>query len=347
MAPTKKKKKKRNPNTTPNKKNGNNTAVWVAVGVIALCAALIIGIGIVRSKKAQATPAASAASSPADVSDSLVIEQGDPEVAQAIAEDNETLEDAMSGFTDVIHGVHNGNWEGEGQSDESESVPHYWTGIGNWGGWSGNSNEAGPTPTPRPVIETLIELPPIPEISFPYTIPGTGLTIEQVSPYSGYYLEDGSSDAISNVSTIVLKNDGGDLSFAGIGISQGERNLAFSGSNIPANSTVIIQEQNRAAYMDGLFYSATATTTAGGRSSSSAISVTDNGDNTFTVSNVSGESISSAVISYKSYLPEEDVYVGGITYTVNLDGLDPDASIVVNSSHYVSGYSVIISTQTN
>ena len=290
-----------------------------------------------------------------EIQDSLVIQNGDEVAAEAIAEDTQKHEDAVGGFSEIAHdsnivsselevvspdedggsGTGSG-WIGESSSEEGE------TGNGNWG--------IGYVPSPtRPPAQpaVVLDAPEIPTISFPYTIPETALTILQVSPYSGYYLEDGSGDEIGNVATIVLKNDGGDLAFAGIGIAQGDRHLAFSGSNIPAGATVIMQEQNRAPYAEDLYYSATGTTTAGGLAASAAINITDNGNNTFTVTNTSGELIGSVVISYKSYLPEEDVYVGGITYTVNLQGLEADSSVTVNSSHYVSGYSVILSAQTN
>ena len=310
---------------------------------------LAVGIYLIRSWKAADT-----SSLPAEIRDSLVIQNGDEAAAQAIAEDTQKHEDAVGGFSEIAH---DGNavsselqatnppvegdsstgtgWSGDSSSAEGE------TGNGNWGiGYVPPSSKPAP-----PVV--VAEAPEIPTISFPYTIPETALTILQVSPYSGYYLEDGSGDEISNVMTIVLKNDGGDMAFVGIGLAQGDRNLAFSGSNIPAGATVIIQEQRRAAYMDGPFYSATGTTTAGGFSVNPSLSITDNGNNTFSVTNLSDERIESAVISYKSYLPEEDVYVGGITYTVNLKELEPGSSMTVYSSHYVSGYSVILSAQSN
>ena len=345
MAASNKKKKKRNVNNAGKPAPKKTNSGWIIGGIVALCALLVIGFFVIRSRKA----ANADDSSQAQLEDSLVIDNGG-EAAAAIAEDSERLEDAMEGFTQIINGENNSGWEAGGDTSGEEGSEGGggsagWTGEGgNSGGGYGGGGDFGPIVTAPPMPTPTFQPLPVESLSFPYTIPGTGLTIEQVSPYSGYFLEDGSGDAVSNVMTIVLKNSGGDLSFAGIGITHNDRNLAFIGSNIPAGSTVIIQEQNRAPYYDGYYYSATANTTdsAGFSRSSEAISITDNGDNTFTVTNNSGESISSAVISYKSYLPEDDVYVGGITYTVKLDGLDPDTSIVVNSSHYVSGYSVIM-----
>ena len=188
----------------------------------------------------------------------------------------------------------------------------------------------------------------IPTISFPYSISDTGLVVEQISPYSGYYLEDASDDEISNVAAIVLTNNGGDLDFVGIGIAQGDRSLAFSASQVPAGATVIIQEQSRAAYEDGNYYSCTATTTEsdGFQASTDTIRVEDNGDNSFLVANIGEETVPEVRVFFKNYLPEEDVYVGGITYNVTVTDLEPGMATIVTPGHYDSNYSIIMDIQT-
>lgn len=190
-------------------------------------------------------------------------------------------------------------------------------------------------------IET-ISPPTISTISFPYEIAGTGLIIQQVSSYSGYFIEDASDREVSGIAAIVLTNNGGDLSFVGIGISQGERSLAFTGSQIPAHSTVIIQEQSAAAYSaSDPYYSATATTQpAEFNMSEDLISVKDNSNGTFSVINLSDETFAEVKVYFKYYLPEEDVYVGGITYTVTLENVEPESEVEVTSSHYDVNYSI-------
>lgn len=184
----------------------------------------------------------------------------------------------------------------------------------------------------------------IPTISFPYAIAGTDLVVEQISPYSGYFIEDGSDEDVSNIAAIVLTNNGGDLDFVGIGIAQGSRSLAFSASQIPAGSSVIIQEQNRAAYADGDFYSCTATTTesSGFDLMADSVRIEDNKDDTFTIANITDETIPEVTVYFKNYLPDENVYVGGVTYHVTLTDIEPETGVVVTSSHYATGYSDIV-----
>jgi len=219
--------------------------------------------------------------------------------------------------------------------------------------FGGFGNDSTPRPTTSATSGPWVAPPPTPEpiptISFPYTIPGTNLVVQQISPYSGYFLEDGSDRSVSNVAAIVLTNNGAEnLAFAGIGIAQGEKSYAFSGSQIPAGATVILQEQNAAALTGGDFHSCTASTTAAAASDKAAgrVQVTDNGDNTFDVANITGETIPEIKVYFKNYLPGEDVYVGGITYSVTLANVEPGTAATVNSDHYASEYSVVVDVTT-
>ena len=72
------------------------------------------------------------------------------------------------------------------------------------------------------------------------------------------------------------------------------------------------------------------------------VSVKDNGNNGITVSNLSGKKLSNVKVFFKNYLPEEKVYVGGITYTITLKDLEPGTSMNVSASHYDSRYSKVV-----
>ena len=185
----------------------------------------------------------------------------------------------------------------------------------------------------------------IPTISFPYSIEGTGIVVEQLGSYDGYFIEDGSDKEVSNIAAIVLKNNGGNLRFVGIGISQGTRSLVFSGSMIPAGATVILQEQNGAAYSSSdPYYSATATTelTDSFGMSEDLVTVKDNAKDGLTVTNISGKTLPVVKIYYKNYLPEENAYVGGITYCITLNDIEPETSTDVSASHYDSKYGKVM-----
>ena len=141
-----------------------------------------------------------------------------------------------------------------------------------------------------------------------------------------------------------LSIGGGDLDFAGIGISQGDRSLAFSASQIPAGATVIIQEQNRAVYGTDYYYSFTATVTesSGFDIKKGTLVIEKHNDGTFDVANVSEKTIPEIKVYFKNYIPDEGVYVGGITYSVTLTDVEPQTAVTVTSSHFDAEYSQIV-----
>ena len=227
--------------------------------------------------------------------------------------------------------------EAETEEDRKAEDTEEGEGSGNLIGYTEGLYDGNPPvrPSGGAAPAQTVPAPSIPTISFPYTIPGTSLVIRQISSYSGYFIEDASDREVSGIAAIVLTNNGGDLDFAGIGISQGERNLAFSGSQIPAGATVIIQEQTGAAFSNDPYYSATATVTPAVLDRAEEyVKTEDNGDGTFFVINISEKTLPEVKVFFKNYLPEEDVYVGGITYSITLNDLEPDTAVEVTASHY-------------
>lgn len=204
--------------------------------------------------------------------------------------------------------------DGEGGNGEY----HY---FGPDSGYSGGNSSGGSGGNGN-----IITPPALPAISFPYTVSGTDIVVEQISSYNGYYIEDGQDQAVSNVAAIVVTNKGSDLEFLGIGIAQVGISLTFSGSQIPSGATVIILEQNKAAYNGAACYSCTATVNRIEKFSmeEGRIKIEQEVDGTFTVYNISEETLPSVRVQFKKYLPGEDIYVGGITYTVTIPDLEPD-----------------------
>ena len=257
--------------------------------------------------------------------------------ADPAADGNETAADGNNSSGGVDHGEAMNDPDDIDAVDDSDGSGGL---IGYTEGLPG-SNTSGRKGGSAEVV--TIAPPDIPTISFPYLIPGTDIVIQQISPYSGYFIEDGSDNEVNGIAAIVLTNKGGDLDFIGIGISQGARSLAFSGSQIPAGATVILQEQTGAAFSNDPYYSATATATPGAfGKAEDLIAIEDNGNGTFSVINISEETLSEVKVFFKNYLPEEDVYVGGITYSITLDEIEPEMAVEVTASHYDPKYTVFV-----
>jgi len=305
----------------------------VAIIAVIIAVAILIGVGATHTPGKNGGTTAENGS--AKNSEAVSTEDEDPDVQGT--KDPQKEEDTSAGDKKEDQGSgasDQGGPSGTGTTDGSPS--------------SGDPQpESGEKPSSSGSKESGGSTSDLPTISFPYAIAGTDLVVERVSSYDGYYVEDGSDKKVKNIAAIVLTNKGGDLEFAGIGISQGTRSLGFSASQIPAGATVIIQEQNKASYSSDPYYSATATTRPADKfeMSEKLVTVKDNGNNGLTVTNISDKKLSEVKVFFKSYLPDEKVYVGGITYTITLNDLEKGTSTDVSASHYESKHSVVVEVQ--
>lgn len=300
-------------------KKKRKRAIIVAVIAVVVCAVLVIGlvapIGLNAPKKGTTADS------------SVTAEETDGSI-------NETPEN-VSGEAEGSVAPESENSNGSGFFGSIGSI------FGNLTSGSDSKKISGhPAKPPKSVSGQTL-----PEITFPYTVEGSDIVVEQISPYNGYFIEDGQDEDISNVAAIVLTNKGDDADFVGIGISQGDRSLAFSASQIPAGASVIVLEQNKASYAgDDPYYSCTAnvTRTDDFNLNEDRIEIKEDDNGGFQVSNISDESIPQVKILFKNYIPDEDIYVGGITYTVTLSDLEPGMGTSVALSHYDPQYSKFI-----
>lgn len=204
--------------------------------------------------------------------------------------------------------------------------------------------------TPASQQTELVQPEPTPSvITLPYTIPNTSLVVRNVSGYDGVYLEDGSDSDITGVAAMVVENTGSTgVEYADIRLTQGGTVLEFKVSALPAGSMAVVQEASRQSPASGDYTVCTAdvaTLDSFGMSEGS-VQVTDNGDNSLTVTNISGADIPCVRIFYKYYMSDENAYVGGIAYTAKLDNLTAGQSVTVNPTHYASNGSKVVMVRT-
>ncbi len=182
--------------------------------------------------------------------------------------------------------------------------------------------------------------PPKNVLSLPYTIPGTTLTVQRVADYDGTYLEDGSESAVTDVAMILLANTGDKaVEYARVTLTYEDRVLTFEVSVLKAGARILVQEAQKQSCSSGDLLQCSADVALLDKldMAEQKIRIEDNGDNTLTVTNLTDQKIASVRIFYKYYMPEENAYVGGIAFTARISDLNPNASMTINPSHYVSG----------
>ena len=179
---------------------------------------------------------------------------------------------------------------------------------------------------------------------FPCQIPGHDLVIERLAPYSGLYVEDGSNEELSDVAMLLIRNTGSQpVEYTQIVITYPSQTLQFYLSALPGGESAVVQERSRLPLPQEKPTNASALVVERTEMAiAPEISVTDNGDNTLTVTNLTDKDIPTVRIFYKYYMEEENLFVGGIAFTVKLNRLGANKSLVVQPAHYTSQNSKIV-----
>lgn len=152
---------------------------------------------------------------------------------------------------------------------------------------------------------------------------GSGMKIKEVGKYTGVFMEDGSDEVVSGVLMITVKNEGEEtIQYAEISLSVGEKEAKFSLSTLTPGSTVLLLEQNRLEYVKGDYITAIAENVV---LFSEPLSLCEDKlkiqalDGVINVSNISGQDIDEDIIIYYKN-SADDIFYGGITYRVRIEG---------------------------
>lgn len=152
---------------------------------------------------------------------------------------------------------------------------------------------------------------------------GSGMRITDVGKYTGIYMEDGSDEIVSGVMMIAVTNEGEQaVQYAEISVPVGDEMAYFTLSTLPAGATVILLEQSRMEYVPGEYVTAVAENVALFKEPldlrEDQVKI-QNLQGALNISNISDGDIEGDIcIYYKN--SAADVYYGGITYRVRLEG---------------------------
>lgn len=202
--------------------------------------------------------------------------------------------------------------------------------------------------TPPDDLPPFVEIPDEDQekegLQFPCEVPGYHLMIEKLAPYSGIFVEDGSNADVTDVAMLLVYNAGQTpVEYAQITVQYPQQTLEFYISALPAGERLVVQEKTGKSVPEGVPQEASALVVQRAQMEiAPEISVTDNADNTLTIRNLTDKTIPTVRVFYKYYMEEEDLFVGGIAFTVRLTRLSGQNSVVIQPSHYVSKTSRVV-----
>ena len=176
------------------------------------------------------------------------------------------------------------------------------------------------------------------KVSSNFKVDDADITIQRINGYSGIFIEDGSDKEVKNVAAIEVKNTSNKpLEFAQIQLYNGNKKLVFDVSTLPANSSAVVMEKNKASFNSskGVTYGGTTAGYVNSLEKASSIKCKKVKNNGIEVTNTSSKNIPCVRVFYK-YKSSEGYYVGGITYTAKVEDLKAGASQTIYPSHFAS-----------
>ena len=176
------------------------------------------------------------------------------------------------------------------------------------------------------------------KVSSNFKVDDAAITIQRINGYSGIFIEDGSDKEVKNVAAIEVKNTSNKpLEFAQIQLYNGSKKLVFDVSTLPANSSAIVMEKNKASFNSskGVTYGGTTAGYVNSLEKSSSVKCKKVKNNGIEVTNTSSKNIPCVRVFYK-YKSSEGYYVGGINYTAKVEYLKAGASQNIYPSHFAS-----------
>ena len=164
--------------------------------------------------------------------------------------------------------------------------------------------------------------------------------------YTGTFLEDGNDEDVKDIMALKFTNKGNqDVQYAEYAFSIGKEIVSFKLSDLPAGQSCLVLEsaKHQNAVKEELsLVSRVVALVDEIPFARDEVLVVDNSDNTITIMNLTDKEIPVARAFYKSFDSEENMFVGGITYTAKAEKIPAGGGVTVAPTHYESGKSVII-----
>lgn len=155
---------------------------------------------------------------------------------------------------------------------------------------------------------------------------GYGLQVTDMGAYTGMYMEDGTDEIVSGVMMLVVENVGEqDIQYAEITMDFEGQQAQFSLTTLPMGEKMVLLEKNRLQWADSMDDGSVLPMVHNVASFQEPLSTMEDKleigivDGAINVTNISGEDIPGTIsVYYKN--AAADIYYGGITYRIQIQG---------------------------
>lgn len=177
-------------------------------------------------------------------------------------------------------------------------------------------------------------------------IHGTPLTIERISSYDGAFYEDGTGREVFDTMAVLVKNQGDQMIYhTWFELEMEDERYHFEATMIPPFSSVLIPEKNGQKYKAGEIVSCQGWGVNGQEMLARPIEINLIDKMTVHIENLSANPVSDLKIFYRTYLFDQDIYVGGKAYCENIEKIPGFKHIDVALPNYCASYSMVVYVQ--
>ena len=170
---------------------------------------------------------------------------------------------------------------------------------------------------------------------YPRSVMGTELLAVRTVRYDGPFWEDGSNEEVSGITGLVVENQGGLLISAGaVILEMGKERMIFELSFLPPGGKMLVLEKDRKLFSHQTPISCYGWTKEEYPENPGLISVDSVGLAGLTLTNYAGCTVPGIEVQYKNYDPAENMFLGGITYSVRERDLLPREVRMVNPAYF-------------
>lgn len=165
--------------------------------------------------------------------------------------------------------------------------------------------------------------------------------------YDGAFLEDGSDDEVKNVLALLFKNNGEqDIQYAEYVFAVDGKPISFKVSDLPRGQQCVVLEASRHQRDTNEVLELVSRVVAPVDilPGSDKVVPVINDDNSITLMNLTQEELPVVRVFYKYFYPDENTFVGGITYTATATKIPAGGSVTISPSHFEANASVIMGT---
>lgn len=179
-------------------------------------------------------------------------------------------------------------------------------------------------------------------LEFPCPVEGTSLKALQLARYEGPFLEKRSDREVVDTAALVLENTGGYLKSGAVVLEMGGAQLVFEIFDLPPGERVLVLEKDGRQFCEGILQACYGWEMEWYPEDMGHVTAEDAGGMTLAVTNHTNDMIPAAKIYYRTQDPGSGMFLGGVSYCVEVRTLMPGERRLIQPPYYVRENSVIL-----